>query len=106
MKAISARLLSTYLMQTLGLKPFARSRPVWSVYDHNPSEKPAWLTEQTYVERIQPRLAMITISALSSALGVSESYAADIRKDRHRPHPRHWDALAKLVGVSVEGESN
>jgi CRISPR-associated endonuclease Cas1 len=62
------------------------------------STKPLWLTEQTYVERIQPRLAMVTISALSSALGVSESYAADIRKGRHRPHPRHWQALAALVG--------
>ena len=27
-------------------------------------------------------------------------YAADIRKGRHCPHPRHWLALAELVGVS------
>jgi len=65
------------------------------------SPKPAWLTGQTYVERIQPRLALITISTLSSALGVSESYAADIRAGRHRPHPRHWKALAELTGLSV-----
>jgi CRISPR-associated endonuclease Cas1 len=65
------------------------------------SPKPAGLTEQTYVVRIQPRLAMVTISSLSSALGVSESYAADIRAGRHRPHPRHWLTLAQLVGVSL-----
>jgi hypothetical protein len=58
------------------------------------------VNEQTYVERIQPGLALITISALSLALGVSESYAADIRAGRRRPHPRHWLALAELVGVS------
>lgn len=63
------------------------------------SPKSDWLTEDTYVERIQPRLADTTISALSSALGVSESYAADIRAGRRRPHPRHWRVLAGLAGV-------
>jgi CRISPR-associated endonuclease Cas1 len=68
------------------------------------SPEPAWLTEETYVEKIQPRLATITISAISSALGVSESYAADIRAGRHRPHARHWEILAKLSGVSNQIE--
>jgi CRISPR-associated endonuclease Cas1 len=67
------------------------------------SHKPAWLTEQTYVQRIQPRLARVTISALSSALGVSKSYAADIRAGRHRPHPKHWQALAHLASVASGG---
>ena len=62
--------------------------------------KPDWLTEKAYVEAIQPRLASITISKISISLGVSESYAADIRAGRHRPHARHWQALAKLVGVA------
>lgn len=61
--------------------------------------KPSWPTEATYVEKIQPALATVPISRLSSALGVSESYAADIRAGRHRPHPRHWRALAELGGV-------
>jgi CRISPR-associated endonuclease Cas1 len=65
------------------------------------SVKPAWLNEDTYREEIQPRLPTVTISAISSALAVSESYAADIRAGRHRPHPRHWQALAKLAGVSL-----
>jgi len=55
--------------------------------------------ENTYIEKIQPQLATITISALSSALGISESYAADIRAGRYRPHPRHWEGLARLAGV-------
>ena len=65
-----------------------------------PSDKPDWLTEATYREKIQPRLAAITVSALSLALGVSEPYAAEIRAGRQRPHPRHWLTLARLVGVS------
>jgi CRISPR-associated endonuclease Cas1 len=63
------------------------------------SPKPDWPDENTYVRKIQPRLAAVTISALASALGVSEPYAAYIRTGRHRPHPRHWQALAELVRV-------
>jgi CRISPR-associated endonuclease Cas1 len=64
------------------------------------SPKTAWPDEKAYVERIQPRLAQVTISTLASTLGVSESYAADIRAGRHRPHPRHWQALGQLAGIS------
>ena len=64
------------------------------------SPKPDWPDEDTYVRQIQPRLGVVTISALASALGVSEPYAAHIRAGRHRPHPRHWEALAKLVDLT------
>lgn len=64
--------------------------------------KPVWLTEEVYAEKIQPRLSSVTIASIASTLGVCESYAADIRAGRHRPHPRHWQALAALVGVSNE----
>ena len=64
------------------------------------SAKPSWPNEDTYRETIQPKLARIPISALSSALGVSESYAVDIRAGRRRPHPRHWGELARLTGIS------
>src|ERR1700675_122651 len=66
------------------------------------SPKPAWLNQDTYLAKIQPRLAGVTISALASALEVSESYAADIRAGRRRPHPRHWQALADLAGISQQ----
>jgi CRISPR-associated endonuclease Cas1 len=66
------------------------------------SPRSSWPTEKSYAEEIQPRLSGIAISRLSAAMGVSESYAADIRTGRHRPHPRHWQALAQLVGVAPE----
>jgi hypothetical protein len=61
--------------------------------------EPTWPDETTYVRQIQPRLASVTISTISSSLGVCESYAADIRAGRHRPHPRNWRSLAQLAGV-------
>ncbi|MGB2887690.1 MAG: helix-turn-helix transcriptional regulator, partial [Candidatus Acidiferrales bacterium] len=60
----------------------------------------AWLDKKTYISRIQPRLAGVTISALQSALGISEPYAAFIRSGSRIPHPRHWPLLARIVGVS------
>jgi CRISPR-associated endonuclease Cas1 len=64
------------------------------------SEPPPSLTEDVYVTRIQPLLARATTSAIRFALGVSRGYAADIRRGKRRPHPRHWQALARLVGIS------
>jgi CRISPR-associated endonuclease Cas1 len=64
--------------------------------------EPTWPHELTYIREIQPRLASVTISTISSALGVCESYAADIRAGRHRPHERHWRALAELVGITPD----
>jgi CRISPR-associated endonuclease Cas1 len=64
------------------------------------SDLPAWLTAEIYQQRIQPRLENITGTAIASALGVSDSYAADIRAGRRRPHQRHWQGLAKLVAIT------
>jgi CRISPR-associated endonuclease Cas1 len=68
------------------------------------SPKPDWPDEKTYVQEIRPRLAAVTISALASALGVSEPYAAHVRAGRHRPHRRHWQALAELVKASPKSQ--
>jgi selenocysteine lyase/cysteine desulfurase len=67
-----------------------------------PSQQPAWLDEETYREQIQPRLSAITVPMISSALGISEPYATEIRAGKRRPHPRHWLTLARLVGVSPD----
>jgi hypothetical protein len=67
----------------------------------NSPDKPDWLTEEFYRQKIQPRLSGITVPAISSALEPSVPYAAEIRAGRQRPHPRHWQMLAKLVGVSM-----
>jgi hypothetical protein len=69
-----------------------------------PSDNPDWLDEETYREKIQPRLARITVSTISTALGISEPYATDIRAGKRKPHPRHWLTLARLVGVSPDQE--
>ena len=60
--------------------------------------KPGWLTATVYEERIQPLLAMLPNSSIASRIGVSRFYAGGVRQG-YRPHPRHWQALAELVGV-------
>jgi len=35
------------------------------------------------------------------ALGISEPYAAFVQSGKRIPHPRHWQALTQLVGVSA-----
>jgi hypothetical protein len=68
-----------------------------------PSSLPAWLNEEVYASKIQPLLKDIANPVIMSALGVSVTYAVAIRAGRRRPHPRHWQALAELVGLSAEG---
>lgn len=63
------------------------------------SSQPAWLTEQFYSEKIQPILAQLSGSAIGRAIGVSAMYGSRIRRG-DRPHPRHWQQLAKLVQFS------
>lgn len=58
------------------------------------------LSEEVYQREIQPRLSMLSNSAIATALCVSWSYAADIRRGRRRPHPRHWGILTEIVGIS------
>jgi len=60
------------------------------------------VSDEVYRNEIQPRLAGVTIPTIMSALNICASYAADIRRGRRRPHARHWDKLARLVGVSVD----
>ena len=65
-----------------------------------PSKGFEWLDRRNYISKIQPRLAAVTIPMLQSALGVSEPYATFIRSGTRVPHPRHWQSLAQLVGIS------
>ena len=66
----------------------------------SPSSQPDWLTESFYLEKIQPALSSVSNSAIASRLGVSRCCASQLCSGKRRPHPRHWQALAKLVGVS------
>jgi len=73
----------------------AQARAAW-----NPAKQPSWLTEQVFSEKIQPALAQASATAIAKRIGVSRWYAGRIREG-YRPHPRHWQALAQLVGVSM-----
>jgi CRISPR-associated endonuclease Cas1 len=67
-----------------------------------PSDQPEWLTDAFYSQEVQPILATMSASAIARQISVSRWYAGRIREG-YRPHPRHWEALAELVGVSVDG---
>ena len=72
----------------------AQARSAW-----NPATQPAWLTKQVFSEKIQPALEQASATAIAKRIGVSRWYAGRIREG-YRPHPRHWQALAQLAGVS------
>jgi hypothetical protein len=63
------------------------------------SDQPSWLTAKFYAEKIQPLLDPLSVSAIARDLAVSRGYATEIRRGRV-PHPRHWQGLAKLLGVA------
>jgi len=68
----------------------------------SPSSLPAWLDKEFYVYKIQPQIRTVKVREIARAMQVSEPYAAFIRSGRRSPHPRHWRALADLVGVSPD----
>ena len=74
-----------------------------AIRNWNPSQLPVWLTRNVYVERVQPALAQVGKKAVQDAIGVSEMHAHRIKRGKCVPHPRHWQALARLVGVSQTG---
>jgi CRISPR-associated endonuclease Cas1 len=86
--------------------PEARAKHVASRRRHaqacsawDASRQPAWLTSEVFSEQIQPLLANVSAATIRSQIGVSRWYAGKIRQG-YRPHPRHWQALAELVGVT------
>jgi CRISPR-associated endonuclease Cas1 len=86
--------------------PEARAKHVASRRRHgqacsewDASKQPVWLTSKLFSQQIQPLLANIPTSVIRSRIGVSRWYAGQIRRG-YRPHPRHWQALAGLVGIS------
>ena len=66
-----------------------------------PSDQPAWLTEKFYSEKVQPLLSAVSASAIARQISVSRWYAGCIREG-YRPHPRHWQKLGELAGVSAD----
>jgi CRISPR-associated endonuclease Cas1 len=70
------------------------------IREWKPSDLPAWLTRDVYIKEVQPALARISKSRIRSELGVSEPYSSYIQKGKRVPHPRYWDRLAVLVGMT------
>ena len=86
-------------------RPEARAKQVASRRRHaqacsawDASRQPDWLTSEVFAKKIQPLLANIPNAVIRSQIGVSRWYAGKIRQG-YRPHPRHWQILADLVGV-------
>jgi CRISPR-associated endonuclease Cas1 len=74
----------------------AQAKAAWNL-----TKQPSWLTERVFSGSIQPALARASATAIAKRIGVSRWYAGRIREG-YRPHPRHWQALAQLVGVSPD----
>jgi hypothetical protein len=72
-----------------------------AIRNWKPSDLPAWLTRDVYVNQIRPALASVAKSQIRSLLGVSEPYSSDIQAGKRIPHPRYWQPLAALVTVST-----
>ena len=60
------------------------------------------LDQRWYLEEVAPALAALTLPAIAKATGVSTSAASKWRAGRTTPHPRHWQALGRLIGILDE----
>jgi hypothetical protein len=100
MKAAKSGRIAAQSANAQALRGDTQRRNAAAQFSWEPSTQPAWLNEETYLQKIQPLLSKTTTSAIASALHVSWPYASHIRRGKRRPHPRHWLTLAQLVGVS------
>jgi CRISPR-associated endonuclease Cas1 len=57
--------------------------------------------DRWYSAEIKPRLATLRQVDIQRSLQVSQRYAVNIKQGRRTPHPRHYEALARLAGVQV-----
>jgi CRISPR-associated endonuclease Cas1 len=71
----------------------ATARSLWRT-----SNQPSWLTGDFYSSKVEPLLSQVSSSVIAKRIEVSRWYAGKIRQG-YRPHPRHWQALSKLVGA-------
>jgi hypothetical protein len=92
----AGRIIEAIAKEAATHRKLAQARAAW-----NPAKQPTWLTEQVFSEKVQPALALASASAIAKRIGVSRWYAGRIREG-YCPHPRHWQALAELVGVSQD----
>ncbi|MHB8487389.1 MAG: CRISPR-associated endonuclease Cas1 [Candidatus Acidiferrales bacterium] len=94
--------VATHTQKSEALRAATMRRQEAAKRSWRPSDLPEWLNEKVYREKIQPRLATVTVRAIASALEISKPYATDIRAGKRMPHRRHWETLAQRVGLSPE----
>ena len=93
--------VATHTERAEALRSNTQRRQRAALKEWRAAEHPScWLMEEVYSNRIQQALRNISVSAIASALNVSLPYATQIRAGRCRPHPRHWQVLARLVGAT------
>jgi len=65
----------------------------------NTNNETMQMTKETYLSQLLPRLGELPTRRVARELGVTIMYAGMIRKG-YVPHPRHWQMLANLAGLS------
>jgi hypothetical protein len=55
------------------------------------------ISDEVYRTQVQPKLRNVTLSEIMQSLQVSIVYASHIRRGTRVPHPRHWQALCRLI---------
>jgi CRISPR-associated endonuclease Cas1 len=91
--------IATHMPEAEALRAATQRRQVAARKAWNLKDKPDWLDEEAYGQKVQPQLRDVTVVTIMKALHVSEPYATNIRSGRVEPHPRHWLALAELAGI-------
>jgi CRISPR-associated endonuclease Cas1 len=64
--------------------------------EHGEPPDPEW-----YLANVAPKLSDVSLPAIAAATGISTSAASKFRRGLRVPAPRHWPALASLVGAEV-----
>jgi hypothetical protein len=93
--------IATHSPEAEKLRAETQNRQRKAIRDWKPADKPEWLDERFYRDKVGPRLKTVMVSSIATALGVSEPYATDIRKGRV-PHARHWSTLTRLLQDSTD----
>jgi CRISPR-associated endonuclease Cas1 len=93
--------LSAHDFQAQAKRSDTQRRNAALQHSWNALSQPAWLTEQFYSEKIKPLLQKMSGTAIARAIGVTCAYGSRIRQGC-RPHPRHWQTLARLTVISQD----
>jgi len=94
--------MATHTLEAETLRAKTQRKHAAALASWQPSDLPGWFNEDAYRTKIQPVLAGMTVPAIATALGVSGTYASDVRGGRRILHPRHWLTLTNLVHISSE----